>query len=70
MTIGKSACFRIEANFEPLYLPLQETFRFLPSPLPPADLVLLAAFLPQFEDHRWFTEFYTLDNFRTFRRLL
>ena len=70
MTIGKSACFHIEAKFEPLYLPLQETFRFLPFPLPPADLVLLTEFLPQFEDHRWFTEFYTLDNFRTFRRLL
>jgi hypothetical protein len=33
-------------------------------------LVLLTEFLPQFEDHKWFTEFYTIDNCRTFRRLL
>jgi len=46
MTYGKSACFRIEANFEPLYHPLQAIFRFLPSPLPPVDVVPLAEFLP------------------------
>lgn len=47
MTIGKSACFRIEANFEPLYHPLQAIIRVLPSPLPPVDVVLLTEFLPQ-----------------------
>ena len=68
--MGKSACFRIEAKFEPLYRPLQTTFRFLPFPLPSVVVVLLTKFLPQFEDLKWFTEFYTLDNCRTFRRLL
>ena len=70
MTIGKSACFRIEAKFEPLYHPLQAIIRVLPSPLPPVDVVLLAKFLPRLEDHKWFTKFYTIDNYRTFRRLL
>ncbi len=39
-------------------------------PLPPVGLVLLAKFLPQFEDHKWFTEFHAIDNCRTFRGLL
>jgi len=46
MTIGKSACFRIEAKFEPLYHPLQVIIRFLPSPLPPVDVVLFTEFQP------------------------
>ncbi len=46
MTYGKSACFRIEANFEPLYPPLQAILRFLPSPLPPVAVVLFAESLP------------------------
>jgi hypothetical protein len=70
MTHGKSACFCIEAKFEPLYRPLQATIRFLPIPLPPVDIVPLTGFPPQFEDHKWFTEFYSMDNCRTFRRLL
>jgi hypothetical protein len=69
MTYGKSACFRIEAKFEPLYHLLRVILRVLPSPLPPVVVVLFAEFRP-FEDHKWFTEFYTLDNCRTFRRLL
>ena len=70
MTYGKSACFRIEAKFEPLYHPLQAIIRFLPIPLPSVDVVPLTGFPPQFEDHKWFTEFYSMDYCRTFRRLL
>ena len=46
MTLGKSANFRFEANFEPLYHPLQAILRFLPYPLPPADVVLFTEFQP------------------------
>jgi len=70
MTYGKSACFRIEAKFEPLCRPLQATIRFLPIPLPPVDIVPFTGFLPRFEDHKWFTEFYIMDSYRTFRRFL
>lgn len=70
MTYGKSACFHIEAKFEPLYHSLQATFRFLPNSSTTCGSGSSHEVPTSIKDHKWLTEFYTIDGYRAFRRLL